>query len=92
MTAVGATADWRTPRLDDHATGSTLAEARSTFRLLHVRGLVARGTVKVLSVKRRTATVYDCNSTSNFLAHDAKTGELRQRAAGSPTARRSTWY
>ena len=86
MIAVGATADWRSPRLDDHATGRALAEARSTFRSLHARGLVARGTVKVrakvLSVKSRTATVYDCNSTSNFLAYDAKSGELRDKSSG----------
>lgn len=86
MVAVGATADWRSPRLDDHATGRALAEARSTFRSLHARGLVARGTVKVrakvLSVKSRTATVYDCNSTSNFLAYDAKSGELRDKSSG----------
>ena len=37
---------------------------------------------KVLSIKGSTATVYDCNSTSNFLAYDAKTGELRDRSSG----------
>jgi hypothetical protein len=62
------------------------AEARSTFRSLHARGLVARGTVKVRakvpSVKSRTATVYDCNSTSNFLAYDANSGELRDKSSG----------
>jgi hypothetical protein len=84
--AVGATANWRSPRLDDHATGPALAESQATFRSLHQRGLVARGTVKVrakvLAIKGDKATVYDCNSTSNFLAYDAKTGELRDRSSG----------
>jgi lipopolysaccharide assembly outer membrane protein LptD (OstA) len=86
MIAVGATANWRSPRLDDHATGSALAAAQATYRDLNQRGLVARGTVevrtKVLSIKGNTATVYDCNSTSNFLAYDAKTGKLQGRSSG----------
>jgi hypothetical protein len=86
MIAVGRTANWRSPRIDDHATGQALAEAQATFRSLKSRGLVARGTVKVdakvLSIKGRTAVVYDCNSTSNFLAYDAATGELRDKSSG----------
>jgi PBP1b-binding outer membrane lipoprotein LpoB len=86
MIAVGATANWRSPRLDDHVTGSALAQAQATYRSLNQRGLVARGTVKVrakvLAIKGSTATVYDCNSTSNFLAYDAKTGELRDESSG----------
>jgi hypothetical protein len=86
MVAVGKTANWRSPRIDDHATGQALAEAQATFRSLKSRGLVARGTVKVdakvLSIKGRTAVVYDCNSTSNFLAYDAATGELRDKSSG----------
>ena len=86
MVAVGRTANWRSPRIDDHATGQALAEAQATFRSLKSRGLVARGTVKVdakvLSIKGGTAVVYDCNSTSNFLAYDAATGELRDKSSG----------
>jgi hypothetical protein len=86
VVAVGKTANWRSPRIDDHATGQALAEAQATFRSLKSRGLVARGTVKVdakvLSIKGRTAVVYDCNSTSNFLAYDATTGELRDKSSG----------
>jgi hypothetical protein len=86
MIAVGRTANWRSPRIDDHATGQALAEAQATFRSLKSRGLVARGTVKVdakvLSIKGGTAVVYDCNSTSNFLAYDAATGELRDKSSG----------
>ncbi len=86
MVAVGRTANWRSPRIDDHATGQALAEAQATFRSLKSRGLVARGTVKVdakvLSIKGGTAVVYDCNSTSNFLAYDAASGELRDKSSG----------
>jgi hypothetical protein len=86
MIAVGRTANWRSPRIDNHATGQALAEAQATFRSLKSRGLVARGTVKVdakvLSIKGGTAVVYDCNSTSNFLAYDAATGELRDKSSG----------
>ncbi len=86
MVAVGKTANWQSPRIDDHATGQALAEAQATYRSLKSRGLVARGTVKVdakvLSIKGGTAVVYDCNSTSNFLAYDAATGELRDKSSG----------
>jgi hypothetical protein len=86
MVAVGATANWRSPRIDDHATGQALLDAQATYRSLNRRGLVARGTVKVrakvLSIKGNKATVYDCNSTSNFLAYDAATGELRDESSG----------
>lgn len=86
LIAVGATADWRSPRLADHATGKALAAAQATYRLLHRRGLVARGTVtvraKVLSIKGNTATLYDCNSTAHFLAYDRATGKLRDTSSG----------
>jgi PBP1b-binding outer membrane lipoprotein LpoB len=86
MVAVGATANWRSPRIDDHATGQVLLDAQATYRSLNRRGLVARGTVKVrakvLSIKGNKATVYDCNSTSKFLAYDAATGELRDESSG----------
>jgi hypothetical protein len=86
VTAVGKTSNWQSPRLADHATGDALAQARATFHTLKARGLVALGTVdlraKVLSVKATAATLYDCNSTSNFLAYDAKTGALRDKSSG----------
>jgi hypothetical protein len=94
MIAVGATANWRSPRMDDHATGNALAQAQATYRLLHQRGLVARGTVKVrakvLSIKGTSATVYDCNNTGNFLAYDAKTGELRDKSSSRPDGKTVT--
>lgn len=86
VVAVGATADWQSPRLAEHASGQALAEARATFHTLKVQGKVAKGTVDlrptVLSVKGRSATLYDCNSTSRFLAYDAKTGALRDHSSG----------
>jgi hypothetical protein len=86
VVAVGKTADWESPRLAEHATGQALAEARATFHTLKTRGQVARGTVDlrptVLSVSGRSATLYDCNSTSQFLAYDAKTGALRDKSSG----------
>jgi hypothetical protein len=84
--AVGKTSNWQSPRLADNATGRALAQARATFHTLKARGLVALGTVdlraKVLSIKATAATLYDCNSTSNFLAYDAKTGALRDKSSG----------
>jgi hypothetical protein len=84
--AVGATADWQSPRLAAHATGVALAETRTFLQGLKARGLVARGTVrveaKVLSLRGARAVLYDCNSTSNFLSYDAKTGELRDKSSG----------
>jgi hypothetical protein len=86
VVAIGATADWQSPRLAEHATGQALAEARATFHTLKAQGQVARGTVDlrptVLSVNGRSATLYDCNSTSRFLAYDAKTGALRDKSSG----------
>ena len=86
VVAAGRTADWRSPRLDDHATGEALAQTRATLRALARRGLVAKGTVslrpKVLRLSGTTAVVYDCNSTSGFLAYDARTGQLRDRPSG----------
>jgi hypothetical protein len=100
--AVGATADWQSPRLAEHATGQALAEARATFHTLKAQGEVARGTVDlrptVLSVNGRSATLYDCNSTSRFLAYDARTGALRDKSSGrrngktvTLTLQGSTW-
>jgi hypothetical protein len=86
VVAVAATADWQSPRLAQHATGQALAETRTFLQGLKAKGLVARGSVKVdakvLSLSGSRAVVYDCNSTSNFLAYDAKTGQLRDKSTG----------
>jgi hypothetical protein len=54
MIAVGATINWRSPRMDDHATGNALAQAQATHRLLRQRGLVARGTVTLRVAEAQT--------------------------------------
>jgi hypothetical protein len=86
VVAVAATADWQSPRLAQHATGQALAETRTFLQGLKAKGLVVRGSVKVdakvLSLSGSRAVVYDCNSTSNFLAYDAKTGQLRDKSTG----------
>jgi hypothetical protein len=87
--AAGKTADWRSPRLDDHATGAALAAVRGHYRALKTLGLVSRGTVKldprVAELRGTTALVEDCTDTSRFLRRDAKTGALRERPATEPT-------
>ena len=87
--AAGKTADWRSPRLDDHATGAALAAVRGHYRALKTLGLVSRGTVKldprVAQLRGTTALVEDCTDTSRFLRRDAKTGALRERPATEPT-------
>jgi hypothetical protein len=87
--AAGKTADWRSPRLDDHATGAALAAVRGHYRALKTLGLVSRGTVKldprVAELRGTTALLEDCTDTSRFLRRDAKTGALRERPATEPT-------
>jgi hypothetical protein len=87
--AAGRTADWRSPRLDDHATGAALAAVRGHYRALKTLGLVSRGTVKldprVVELRGTTALVEDCTDTSRFLRRDAETGALRERPAAEPT-------
>jgi len=74
----GKTADWRSPRLDDHATGETLQTVRDNYRQLQADGEVVRGTVRLhprlTSVRGSTAIVHDCNDATDFLRYDAKTG------------------
>jgi hypothetical protein len=74
----GKTADWHSPRLDDHATGETLQTVRDSYRKLQSDGEVVRGTVRlhprVTSVRGSTAIVHDCNDATDFLRYDAKTG------------------
>jgi hypothetical protein len=90
----GKSADWQSPQLDDHATGLALRQAKATLLSLKARGLVARGTVKldpeVISLAPPKAVVYDCNNTSNFLAYDAKTGQLRDKSSGRPNGKTVT--
>ena len=79
----GKTADPRSPRLDDHATGEVLKTVRDNYRQLQADGEVVRGTVRlhpsVTSVSGSTATVRDCNDVTDFLRYDAKTGAPREQ-------------
>jgi hypothetical protein len=79
----GKTADWRSARLDDHATGETLQTVRDNYRKLQSDGEVVRGTVRlhprVMSVKGSTAIVHDCNDATDFLRYDAKTGAPKEQ-------------
>jgi hypothetical protein len=82
--AAGKTADWRSPRLADHATGQALQTVRDHYRQLRAEGLVDRGTVtlhpRVTALQDDIATIQDCTDTSKFLKYDAKTGALRDTA------------
>jgi hypothetical protein len=79
----GKTTDWRSSRLDDHATGETLRTVRDNYRRLHADGEVVRGTVRlhprVTSVQGSTAIVHDCNDATDFLRYDAKTGAPKEQ-------------
>jgi hypothetical protein len=78
----GKTADWRSPRLDDHATGEVLKTVRANYRRIQADGEVVRGTVRlhprVVSVQGSTAIIRDCNDVTDFLRYDAKTGAPRE--------------
>jgi hypothetical protein len=79
----GKTADWRSPRLDDHATDRALANVRRDYQRLQANGEVVRGTVRlhpsVVSVQGTTAVVHDCNDATDFLRYDAKTGAPKEQ-------------
>jgi hypothetical protein len=79
----GKTADWRSPRLDDHATGETLQTVRDNLRKIQSDGEVVRGTVRlhprVTSVQGATAILSDCNDATDLLRYDAKTGAPKEQ-------------
>jgi hypothetical protein len=87
VVAASHTADWRSPRLDDHARGQPVQAVRNHLLLLKQEGLVARGDMrlapKVVSLTASTAKVEDCQDITGFLKHDAKTGALRDRPSGN---------
>ena len=78
----GKTADWRSPRLDDHATGEVLKTVRDNYRRIQADGEVVRGTVRlhprIASIRGSTAIVRDCNDVTDFIRYDAKTGAPRE--------------
>lgn len=81
------TADWQSPRLDDHARGQPVQAVRNHLLLLKQEGLVGRGDMrlapKVVSLTASTAKIEDCQDLTGFLKYDAKTGALRDRPSGN---------
>ena len=78
--AAAAAADWRSPRLAQHATGKALANLQAQFQELRRRGWVARGRITVhppreLHVRGSRATLRGCVDTTQF---------IRMRRTGQP--------
>jgi len=84
---VSKTADYDSPRLADHATGKALRGLRLQLLSYRKRGLVARGTpvrtsARVTEIRGGAARVSECLDGNRWLAHDAKTGQVRGRPNG----------
>jgi hypothetical protein len=94
VVAAARTADWRSPRLDDHATGKMLDRIRSQLRGLQFQGWVARGTIQVsprlVGLASKKATVQDCVDTSRFRRYDPKKRQWLDSGGGQPDRQRST--
>jgi hypothetical protein len=94
VVAAARTADWRSPRLDDHATGKMLDRIRSQLRGLQFQGWVARGTIQVsprlVDLAGKKATVQDCVDTSRFRRYDPKKRQWLDSGGGQPDRQRST--
>jgi hypothetical protein len=92
VVAVGATADWRSPRLADHATGSALQQLRTQFRAVKAEGWIAKGNVKispqVASVSGTKATIRDCVDTTRYGRYDPNAGQWIDQPGGQPDAER----
>jgi hypothetical protein len=87
VVAASLTADFRSPRLDDHALGQPVTAIRDHLRQLQQAGLVDRGDIglapRVVSVDSTTARIQDCQDLTHFLKYDATTGELRDQPSGN---------
>jgi hypothetical protein len=94
VVAAAKTADWRSSRLDDHATGKMLDRIRSQLRGLQFQGWVARGTIQVsprlVDLADKKATVQDCVDTSRFRRYDPKKRQWLDSGGGQPDRQRST--
>lgn len=90
--AVGRTADWQSPRLAQHATGSALQQLRARFREVQAQGWVARGTVRidpvVVSVSGPRATVRDCVDATRYGRFDPAANRWIDPPGGQPDAER----
>ncbi len=79
---VSKTADYDAPRLAEHATGKALRGLRLQLLSYRKRGLVARGTpvrtrTRVTGIRGGAARVSECLDSNHWLAHDARTGQVR---------------
>jgi hypothetical protein len=87
VVAASQTADFRSPRLDDHARGQPVSAIRDHLQQLQQAGLVDRGDIRlaprVVSLTSTTAKIQDCQDLTHFLKHDARTGELRDQPSGN---------
>ena len=87
VVAASHTADFRSPRLDDHASGQPVTAIRDHLRQLQQAGLVDRGDIglapRVVSANSTTARIRDCQDLTGFLKYDAKTGGLRDQPSGN---------
>jgi hypothetical protein len=94
VVAAAKTADWRSPRLDDHATGKMLDRIRNQLRGLQFQGWVARGTIQVsprlVGLASKKATVQDCVDTSRFRRYDPNKRQWLDSGGGQPDRQRST--
>jgi hypothetical protein len=85
---VSKTADYDAPRLAEHATGKALRGLRLQLLSYRKRGLVSRGTpvrtrTRVTGIRGGVARVSECLDSNHWLAHDARTGQVR----GSPNGK-----
>jgi hypothetical protein len=93
IVAVGKTADWQSPRLAEHATGSALRQLRAQFRAVKARGWIAKGTVKVpasaeVSISGTRATIRACVDTTRYGRYDLKAGRWIDPPGGRPNQHR----
>jgi hypothetical protein len=93
IVAVGKTADWQSPRLAEHATGSALQQLRAQFRAVKARGWIAKGTVKVpssadVSISGTRATIRACVDTTRYGRYDPGAGRWIDPPGGQPNQHR----
>ncbi|MFI7676416.1 hypothetical protein [Actinophytocola sp. NPDC049390] len=88
--AAGATSDWQSPKLGQHATGIALTNLSRGLYADHVNGLVTKGEPKlspsVSSVEPPDAptkiVVTDCGDSTNWLKYRKDNGQLADDKPG----------
>jgi hypothetical protein len=93
IVAVGKTADWQSPRLAEHATGSALQQLRAQFREVKARGWIAKGTVTMpssadVSISGTRATIRACVDTTRYGRYDPTAGRWIDPPGGQPNQHR----